>query len=324
MHPKSSDSHFVPKVYLKKFTKRNGKLFQIKKNAKKQSKLWDKHPSEICYQKGFYEFSSKHPLAGYIVAEPNYLEERGFLYENRLNKWIDKVISPTHLMPQQEAYDLAATLFNLKIRNPYYREHLFSGMNISTSIDSILAEERRRWEAGQSIAQLKSIPLELVNQITESLRQEWTTDKEIAKELHNRSLLESLHNPSQIRKWVYYKLAAAKWVILKTTINHQFICSDNPGYCLDEENKLHNTKLGGPCTFIFPLTSYHALAIIAQDDGIRALHDVKPIEHIHATPEVAKLINYATWLTANKEVYAAYEQSLLQTQYTVNGSKLII
>jgi Protein of unknown function (DUF4238) len=324
MHPKSSDSHFVPKVYLKKFTKRNGKLFQIKKNAKKQSKLWDKHPSEICYQKGFYEFSSKHPLQGYIVAEPNYLEERGFLYENRLNKWIDKVISPTQSMLLEEAYDLAATLFNLKIRNPYYREHSFSDMNISTSVDNILADERQRWEAGQSIAQLRGIPLELVNQIAEGLRQEWTTDKDIAKELHNRSLLENLHNPSQTRKRIYYKLAAAKWVIYKTTIGNQFVCSDNPGYCLDEENKLHNIKFGGPCTFIFPLTSYYALAIIANDDEIRALPNVKHIEHIDAIPEVAKLINYATWLTANKEVYAAHEQSLLQTQYAVNGSKLII
>lgn len=324
MQPKSSDSHFVPKVYLKRFTKRNGKLFQIKKSAKKQSKLWDRHPSEICKQRGFYEFSSKRPLQGYVIADSDYLEDRGFLYENRLNKWIDKAISPIQLMPLQEAYDLASALFNLKIRNPYYREHLFSDLNISGSIDKILADVGQKWKAGQSIAQLQGIPLELVNEMAEGLRQEWTTDKDIAKELHNRSLLESLRNPSQTKKWVYFKLTTAKWVIYKTTISNQFVCSDNPGYCIDEENKLHNIKFGGPCTFIFPLTSYHALAIIAQDDEVKALPEVKPIEHIHAGPEVVKLINCATWLTANKEIYAAYEQSLLQTQYAISGSKLII
>ncbi|QKZ13862.1 DUF4238 domain-containing protein [Spirosoma sp. KUDC1026] len=321
---KSPGSHYVPKVYLKKFVNRNGKLFRANKASKKQTRLKDFHPSAICYQPGFYEFSSKHPLKGYIVAEPNYLEDRGFLYENKLNKWIDKVISPTEVVSTQDAYDLAVTLFNLKVRNPFYREHSFSEQSINFSIDKILAEEKQSWNLGESVAQLRNVPYELFTQIVEHLRHEWINDPNFSKELHNRSLLENLENPSQIRLWVYYKLTAAKWVIYKTTINHQFICSDNPGYCIDEENKVHNIRFGGRCTFVFPLTSYHALAIIADDDDIKELPVVKPIQHIQATSDLVKIINQATWIVANKHVYAAYEQSILQTWYAMNGSGLII
>ncbi len=213
MQPKSSDlrnSHFVPKAYLKKFTKKNGKLFLIKKNAKKPAKPREVHPSGICYQPGFYEFSSKYPIKGQIVVEPNYLEERGFLYENRLNKWIDRLISPTQLVLMQDAYDLATTLLDLKVRNPYYREHSFSDRNIGATIDNVLANEKQKWETSQSITQQRGIPWELINRVAESIRQDWTSGRDIAKELHNRTLLENLHNPSQIRKEIYNRLAAGR------------------------------------------------------------------------------------------------------------------
>jgi hypothetical protein len=117
--------------------------------------------------------------------------------------------------------------------------------------------------------------------------------------------------------------ARGKWIVFKTTLNNQFIASDNPGYCQDQENNIYNTKFGGCFIFFFPLTPYHHLGIFSEGDYIKQLPSFKDVSYEHIGADWVGTINRATWMTANKEIYGTNEKSLLQVWYSFN-SKLII
>jgi hypothetical protein len=133
---KALKSHIVPKAYLKNFVESDGRLFKLRKDSNRNPRAKEVHPSEICYKKGFYQFSNIHSLQGYTVNERNILEEFGFLYENRLGKLIAKLTNPAKYLPIQDAYDLSVMLFDIKMRNQYLREKVYSDESISASIDT--------------------------------------------------------------------------------------------------------------------------------------------------------------------------------------------
>jgi hypothetical protein len=317
------DSHIVPKVYLKKFVKQNGKLFKLRKDVKKYPKPTDIHPSGICYKKGFYKFSGSQILQGYTVTDVNILEKRGFLYENRLGKLVDKVIKPTETLLMREVADLSEMLFDIKGRNEYMREHGYSKHSINASIDNIIAEQERNREQIEPILQEGGMSFGRLRELTEGLRQEWTNNDIYSKELHNRSLLENKINPGETSQIVCNKLARGQWIIFETTINQQFITSDNPGFCADQHERIYNTRFAGICSFYFPLTPYYFLVIMMEGDTIRALPNQSNVIRRYANAELVKIINQATFKMANKEVYAAYEQPLLKTWFSLNSTLIV-
>lgn len=319
----NQDSHIVPKVYLKKFTKPNGKLFKWKKYLKKIPKPTDIHPSGICYKEGFYQFSKTHRVLGYTVSDANILEKQGFLYENRLGKLIDKAVMPTETLTMKEVVDLSEMLFDIKARNQYMREHSYSNQNINTSIDNILAEQEGNREQIELSLQKRGISFERLRELTEGLRQEWTTNEAYPKELHNRSLLENKINPGLTKQLVCNKIARGQWIVLKTTVNHQFITSDNPGFCNDQHERIYNTRFLGQCGFFFPLTPYHLLVVFMKGDNIEPLPVQNAITHKFIDADMVKSINQATWKIADKEVYAAYDQPITKTWFSLNSSLII-
>ncbi len=318
---KSVDSHIVPKTYLKNFTQSNGKLFRLKKDNSVSPKIRNVHPSEICYKRGFYQLSNAIPFNKTITYDSNILEDRGFLYENKLAKLIAKLLRPTEQLAIEEAYELATIFVDIKMRNSFVREHSYSSENIAMSIDNILAEQNR--ETLLPIAEKAGVPFEQVKYFTEGMKREWLTNKDIPKELHNLSLLRNKEHPSSTRQLVYNKLAWGQWIVFRTTLNDQFITSDNPGYCKDQENRIHNTKFGGDCEFFFPLDPYHYLVIIAKGNQVKTLPTFQEVNYRYAENSWVKGVNQANWMIANKEIYGTNENSLLRVWHSFN-SKLII
>ncbi|WP_198175034.1 DUF4238 domain-containing protein [Spirosoma arboris] len=316
-------SHIVPKAYLNNFTKSNGKLFKLRTDLQKRPRPTEVHPSGICYQKGFYQFNDANPIQGYTINETNILEDYGFLYENKLGKLIERLTTSTDPLPIEVAEEFALMLFDIKARNQYMRQHSFSKQNIHTVINDLLVEHHQRRQELEPILQAKGSTFERLVELTEGLRHDWTKDDAAIKELHNRSLLENKINPSQTRQLVFNKMARGNWTILKTTLNHQFITSDNPGYCQDSNNMIHNTRFIGQVGFLFPLTPYHLLIIVMEGNQLGPLPLQKVVSYKYAEVNWVRGINQTTWQMATKEVYAAHENPLLQTWASLHSSLII-
>ena len=125
-------------------------------------------------------------------------------------------------------------------------------------------------------------------------------------------------NPSATKNLILNKLIRGNWTIIKPLVTNQFITSDNPGFCIDEEGRIHNTRFGGLCNFYFPITPYHVLFISSERDLVEDLPNNVTVNHRFTDVEELKAINQATMRVANREIYAKADSPLLKTWYTLH------
>ena len=245
------NSHIVPKVYLERFTKLNRKLFKLRLDIKKRPNPREFYPSEVCYKPYFYKFEDKVSINS-EVANPNILEEQGFLYENRLGKLIDKLVKQSSTLNFQEAFDLSAALFDIKMRNEHIRNAYLSKDNLAKTFDSLIADHKTSPDRIEPLLKKNNVSFEEFLNIFEKLKTDWITDESVKKYLHNRFLLDNKIYPSETKQLITASLAIGNWTVMTTTLDNQFITSDNPGYCHDNNDKIHNTKFGDFVGFFFP------------------------------------------------------------------------
>ncbi|MGV3558330.1 DUF4238 domain-containing protein [Larkinella arboricola] len=323
MNNEPKKQHIVPKVYLQNFVKKNGKLFKLKIDLSIRPRPKELHPSAICYKDYFYRFEN-YGVAGFEgISDANILERRGFLYENKLDKILKKLIDNKSIITLQEAFEFSFALFDIKMRNERIRNTLLSKESLNITFENLLNEHKKSPESIQPLLQRNGMDFDNFLEVFEKIRSTWLSDISLQKDLHNKYLLENKSNPSSIVKLIISKLALGEWYVLNTIINNQFITSDNPGYCFDGNNCLYNTKFGGAFDFYFPLTPYYLLIIKSPEIIPEQVLPTKRIVYGLAEKEVVKAANQNTMLIANKEIYAAYDSFLIQTWYALKNPSII-
>lgn len=220
-------------------------------------------------------------------------------YENNLESIIQKILNrQTYLYPK-DAEILCKGLLNIKIRNNYFRDSILSKENIGDFLDSVLKDFPLIMQENKDVIGL-----------IEKMKIDFAKNPNLINQLQNKSLLDNNTNDDRSINNIYDLCINSQWTILETTINNMFITSDNPGFCIDENNLLENTKFGDSFTWYFPLTPFHCLRV---DKRIKeTTQSLKPLHFTDADSETVKSINLNTCQLANADIYSLSSETLLK------------
>ena len=321
---KGHKHHIIPEVYLKFFTKKDRKLFKLKIELEKPpKKCRDFYPSSVCYKHDYYKFDNEYYIDQYGIKDKDILEKFGFWYENKLGKIIKKIIEKSLFLTLEEAVTLASALVDFKIRNDSFRQLFYNSARIEQAFDSVLNEKVQSDEF-QELLKSGNINQEEFFTIWKDIKESYVDNEVVQKDLHNHSLLRRRIDNDNVIPKIVKKLLNIPWTILETTINHQFISSDNSGFLIDGNGKANNIGFGGDINFYFPLNPYQTL-FISNFVGIDSLPSgLKTLNYRVIPPKEANSLNYYTMQLANHELYGKNEKVLLQTWYTVKNYSLYL
>jgi len=140
------------------------------------------------------------------------------------------------------------------------------------------------------------------------MKNKWLSDPDLSRNLQNERLLRSTIEGDKVYDKIKDITLKCHWQILETTIKNMFITSDNPGFCIDDDEYVHNTKFGGSFSFFYPLTPFHCLLI--NNESIDDIISVKKLKFTDANKELVEMINFATCINANVEIYSHSENTI--------------
>ncbi len=312
MKQQYKDHHIVPKTYLNQFTKHNGKLLKIRLNRDTFPKqLKEFHPSQICYKPNFFKIDNDFILKQFNLSDALYIEKNAFKsYENGLEKIISSIRKQQNYLDICDATLLVKGLLSIKQRNESVRR-TYDTSNINSVFDNYIQEmeiQREEWET--ILSRIEDYNFEKLAYLIEKMRNNWLTNPLLLKDLHNQSILNTYFNKQTLLSELPNFLIKLPWIIYETTVKDFYITSDNPGFCIDENEIMHNTKFAGTFAFLFPLTPLHLLFISNIFIKDHPQTNIKKLHFINAEPNFAKLVNRATTVNSNREIYSNSEITL--------------
>ena len=90
--------------------------------------------------------------------------------------------------------------------------------------------------------------------------------------------------------------------ILHTDKSFPFICSDNPGYSVDYQNKIFNTEFNEVEMFIFPLSSLSCLMFQKSNQSFQTSNNIIAITHNKIREHIVLMINRGSYSNSNKYI----------------------
>ncbi|WP_354004197.1 DUF4238 domain-containing protein [Spirosoma liriopis] len=106
-------------------------------------------------------------------------------------------------------------------------------------------------------------------------------------------------------------LVQSDWIVFQTTLRYPFITSDNPGFCMDENDRVYNLNFNEWMGFAFPLTPEYFLLIVNQT-GSQKNNDNKLIHYRRAEQELVSILNRASFSVSYKRGLSNDKNTLLQ------------
>ncbi|MCO5948562.1 DUF4238 domain-containing protein [Mucilaginibacter flavidus] len=245
------DQHFLPACYLDQFCLKEGKFYRIDcsllKKGKKPYPL-EVVPAAICYGRDFYaltdEFKKLYPA--FKDYDRLFLEERFYRYENVYPAIIGKIKKGIPVLTAAEAELLLFALIDFKLRNDYVRKK---------------NEQLRRDVVDKVFRETKETPL--LQQVAASMKEEILSDPQFAKHSHLATMMGREAAGSAIQEKFVRTMMRYKFTLMVSY--GEFITSDNPGWTVSEDNRVHNIKFDENFHFLMPLTPMHCLSISHND-----------------------------------------------------------
>ena len=228
-------------------------------------------------------------------------------YEDRYEKILCKIALQREWISITEAEILIKFLLYMKMRNPVFFNHENSKSGV------IEVNERIK----QDIINNEEIWLErlanenLTKEQAFKKLEELSSAPDITYDLTRLALFQMEEFDSTISE-ITRKLLQKVWSIKDTTISDMYITSDNPGFCINEEEVLMNTNFIEGFCFIFPLTPHKALWIVDNKNDI-LIPPVKKIEYTLATPKAVQIVNRCTFAGATEYIYSNSQRPLNAT-----------
>jgi hypothetical protein len=256
------DQHFLPECYLKEFCD-NGEFYKIDcslLHLNKKPYPRKVTPAAICYDKDFCTLTPefKNLYTGYQDFDPLFLEEKFFLYENKYPGIINKIKNGDSFLNIDDAKTFLYSCLDFKIRNNYFRD-IHSDLRRNTLNDPTGIIKYKTDPEFQKVKDRFNISQGQAIDIIDGIRFNILNDDNFTKNSHIAALVARYtsnysHHDVIISNLLYYK-----WKFILS--NNEFITSDNPGWSLDKNNQVHNTKFDKDFQFLMPITPRHCLAI---------------------------------------------------------------
>ena len=245
------DQHFLPACYLEQFCLKDGKFYRVDcsllKLGKKPYPL-QVVPAAICYGKDFYALTDafKRIYPSFKDLDRNFLEEKFHRYEREYTGIINKIKEGKPILTAAEAEMLLFSLIDFKLRNQYLRiknEQLRRDV-----VENVLGEGKAKhgWP-----------------EVAAAMKEEILSDPEFAKHSHLATMISRAEKGSTVQEQFVRKMMRYNFRLM---ISYgEFITSDNPGWTVDQNYKVHNIKFDENFHYIMPLTPRHCLSISYND-----------------------------------------------------------
>jgi len=280
--------HYVPKIYLKQFScTPDNSILGIKfiKHTNKWSKIKSYKIESICYQDDFYNLDEL--TASKEEVQNDFIERNAFWYERNFITTIIKKINNKNL-EENDKYNLCRLFLSLKHRNPKFRKSI-SSSNLEGNLDLSILEVKKKYSG---------LDNEILNQILDVIKKNILLDKDSDKKLHNYSIYKTSTETNAIFTEVLKRVSQYSINVYEVPQKSQrkFITTDNPGYSIDNNGQIFNTKFKEDSCHFLPLSPLI---------GIEFINNHAPNRIHYRTPSETEIFkfNFSSALMRNTYLY---------------------
>jgi hypothetical protein len=289
------DQHFLPQCYLNEFTNPDGTFWTLDNDLLKAGRnifIRKKTPAQVCYQPDYYTLDMKLPPNYHNLdkEDPLLIEKQLFRrYENEYPNIIKQIRNRASLTHSQAELLLRA-LISIKLRNKFIRDE-YSGDAHKNIINEIFNKDLRAsiYDAKQSFPNMTEAEIRAA---IATVKDQATNDPEFIKMLHLVGLIDRERNPDSVINKITQLFLNKEWVIYESDFSAFFVCTDNPGFCVDSKDTVNNIKFAD-CTLYFPLTPLFCLVISDQKNDVAFYQNAvkKVCQYKPATAQFVNQIN---------------------------------
>lgn len=310
--------HFVPKGYLREFGIGTGKDLHVwtlrldKPNSKPEKISIGK---TLCAEEYFYKVNTKESyVASLLGGDSNVIEKQGFSYENIIPYLFKELKGSKRVnLSLEDTSNLIQTLISIKLRNPYVR-NIYKKASDLILIQTPIARQNLE-EIISKIDPMNEGLVNEANEIKKKIEYDLQNIDELLNTLHSGAMYLGIdENIVEKVNELGTRLINVRWEIIETSLNHQFITSDNPGVFLSEK-KVHPLTLGnfeerGIDRFFFPLSPLRGLLIyLLESDIYSGENKIIPVTYF---PRKVSEYNISHCAYANQILIASSKSALIE------------
>lgn len=303
--------HYIPRVYLKQFESGRKKLYSLHNKAHKFSPyVKEQDKAQIGYLPDFYTIKSKNILNRLELSDKDIIEKVfNARVENRFEKILASLLSPSQTLSMQDAEEVLVMVLSMKERNPMFRRVFENPQTIIEAFNRRFEEVFEHRDIIERILKQEGrMSFDEFIKYGHNYAHQFAHDHNTPQDLHTEGIVKLYRNEKTIAKDIIRWLIGCEWYIFETTPQRPFITSDNPGFCIDNNERVHNLNFADYSGFYFPLTPKYFLLITAHFTDLGGSE--KQIYHRRASPDLVELINRATFVVSYKKVLSNDENSL--------------
>lgn len=310
------NQHYVPKVYLKQFESPRKKLYSLHNIAHKFSPhVKEVTKGQVGYIPDFYTIKNENTLTQLGLSD-KYIIEKDFnaRIENRFEKILARLLSSSQKISLQDAEEALLILLSIKQRNPIHRQVFENPVAILEAFNQKFKGVFEHQDLFEEILKREGqMNFEEFVEYGQNYAHQFAHDPDTPQYLHTQGILNLHQNEETITKEIVSRLLGCNWYIFESSTQWPFVTSDNPGFCFDNNESVHNLNFANFAEFCFPLTPKHLLIITARLTN--QISSEKQIYRRLAKPDLVKLANRATFEVSYKKLLSNDENSLRHVWY---------
>lgn len=301
--------HFLPKCYLNGFVNNRGKLSVLNtETLTKYGKVPNPKeytPTQICYEDDFYTLEpgiEAFNVKGF--SDKYYVEKKFHEYERHYHEIINK-IKESQFLTTGEASFLVRVIFDIKIRNKYFREKIIAPQQ--SKIVNYASDEIKKLLLNdpEYLGKYEGLTIDEILSLSDLVKEKLLSNSDFKKNAHLSMLYRQSDGYLEGLSLAKKKFLSSKWIIMESP--GQFISNDNPGFSMDENNNIINFLTKDDFLFFMPLTSSLCLtmssAIIDQDFISTPI--CKNLNKSEAPEKIIETSNSFTTRHFNKLIYGS-------------------
>jgi hypothetical protein len=266
---KPKKHHFVPECYLRNFLVDRQFFILDTVKLKKGMNEYPKPslPAKICYFEDYYKIQPEFKSNTFPLGNLDELFIESKVLKNLEDKFpaLYLLVTEQQSLTLQDAIDLADFIIQLKLRNPFWLNNVIEKKK-DEWIDAILSDISSVAKKNPRFAKIAD---EKKQQLIDMVRERNKTDPNFSKQLLLFSLFQRYNSDEgddERNRKIRETMIDCSWKLLVAPANGPyFITSDNPGFSLDTNKIVYNTRFIDYFEFYFPLSPTYCLFLTSTD-----------------------------------------------------------
>ena len=299
--------HFVPKAYLKRFTKNlSGFLFRAKTKPYKKENIMKRHIERVCFIDNFYTLRNFGQHFELQATDPNYIEKNAFKYESTLERIFSLVGSKELPIDQPALLQFIEILLSIKHRNPAFKEKFLNEYADKEKMRRTLLKHSE--ELKVRLLQQPGVGSTDLDKVIQRSIDSIVNDNSLPDLSYKKAILENSkpgNTPlSDVRD------ALSKMLILVHEPDDSdsfFITSDNPGFTV-VGNGIYNTEYGKLDAMGFPINSKQLVLFV--NTPVQSSNPGISIAYQKVTNDQVDTSNFCTIFNSRESIFCEDRQYL--------------